>query len=153
MIFVCNAVKKTEAVNKPKSQRFWETQIQCNTIALARELAFKYPELLPLRDLYMIPNGAHLAGGGLQGGILLRMGLTPGIPDLHLPVARGRWHSAYAELKSPFGGSVSQIQRKKHKALKEYGNCVEIFDNEQDCIIFFVKYLTQKDKEVKIQFE
>jgi len=153
MIFVCNAVK-TEAVNnKPKSLRFWETQIQCNTIALARELAFKYPELLPLRDLYMIPNGAHLAGGGLQGGLLLRMGLTPGIPDLHLPVARGRWHSAYVELKSPFGGSVSQIQRKKHKTLRECGNCVEIFDNAEECILFFVKYLTQNFNGVKIRFE
>ena len=153
MIFVCNTVKKTDAVNEPKSLRFWETQIQSATIALARELAFKYPELLPLRDLYMIPNGAHLAGGGLQGGLLLRMGLTPGIPDLHLPVARGKFYSAYAELKSPFGGSVSQIQRKRHKALRECGNCVEIFDNAEECILFFVKYLTQNFNGVKIRFE
>ena len=152
--FICNTVKKTDADDEPKSLRFWETKIQCETIALARELAFKYPaELLPLRELYMIPNGAHLAGGGLQGGVLLRMGLTPGIPDLHLPVARGKFYSAYAELKSPFGGSVSQIQRKKHNALREQGNCVEVFDNEQECILFFVKYLTQNFNGVKIRFE
>jgi len=151
--FICNAVEKTEAVNEPKSLRFWETKIQCDVVALARELAFKYKELSPLRELYMIPNGARLAGGGLQGGILLRMGLTPGIPDLHLPVARGKFHSAYVELKSPFGGEVSTVQRKKHKALREEGNCVEIFDNEQECITFLVKYLTQNFNGVKIRFE
>lgn len=54
----------------------------------------KYPEL---KLLYHIPNGGKR---DVRTAVnLKRQGVKAGIPDLHLPVARGGYHGLYIELK------------------------------------------------------
>ena len=56
--------------------------------------AQRYPEL---RLLYHIPNGGKR---DTRTAIALRrQGVKAGVPDLHLPVARGGYHGLYIELK------------------------------------------------------
>lgn len=88
--------------------------------ALFRWIAFsaaKYPELLlfshtPNEGKRSIQNGAALK----------RMGLKSGVPDLHLPVARGKYHSLYIELKRTKGGRVSDNQKWWIDRLNEQNN-------------------------------
>lgn len=54
----------------------------------------KYPEL---KLLYHIPNGGKR---DVRTAVSLkRQGVKAGVPDLHLPVARGGYHGLYIELK------------------------------------------------------
>ena len=68
--------------------------------------AAKYPEL---DMLYAVPNGGwrHIRTAAL----LKRTGVKPGVPDMCLPVARGKYHGLYIELKRRKGGVVSLAQR------------------------------------------
>jgi hypothetical protein len=81
-----------------------------------------------LRLLHHIPNG------GLRNiavaASLRRQGTKPGIPDYHLPIARGPWHSLYIELKVPAyplhnkkAGTTSVDQEEWLEALHAEGNC------------------------------
>ncbi len=54
----------------------------------------KYPELALL---YHIPNGGKR--DARTAANLKRQGVKAGVPDLHLPVARGGYHGLYIELK------------------------------------------------------
>lgn len=54
----------------------------------------EYPELALL---YHIPNGGKR--DAKTATILKRQGVKAGVPDLHLPVARGGYHGLYIELK------------------------------------------------------
>lgn len=66
----------------------------------------KYPEL---KLLYHIPNeGKRSASGGAD---LVRQGLKKGVPDICLPVPKGRYHGLYIELKRKKGGKVSTEQK------------------------------------------
>lgn len=63
-------------------------------IQWARMSSGRYPELALLHH---IPNGGNR--NAREGAKLKRMGVLAGVPDLHLPVARGRYHSLYIEMK------------------------------------------------------
>lgn len=54
----------------------------------------RYPEL---ELLYHIPNGGKR--DARTAANLKRQGVKAGVPDLHLPVARGGYHGLYIELK------------------------------------------------------
>ena len=57
----------------------------------------KYPELAML---YHIPNERT---DKVQAAILKAMGVKPGVPDLCLPIASGRYHGLYIEMKAMDG--------------------------------------------------
>lgn len=52
-------------------------------------------------------------------------GLTPGVPDWQLAVARRGYHGLYVEFKT-LSGSASPAQKLMHKALELQGYCVAI---------------------------
>lgn len=56
-----------------------------------------------------------------QAGILKAEGVKAGVPDLHLPVARGGYHSLYVEMKSQTG-TPSEAQKEWIAALLAEGN-------------------------------
>lgn len=56
----------------------------------------KYPQL---RKMYAIPNGGKRAKKTAVD--LKHEGVKSGVPDIHLPVARGEFHGLYIELKKP----------------------------------------------------
>ena len=57
--------------------------------------ALQYPEL---SLLYHIPNGGKR--NAKEAANLKRQGVKAGVPDLCLPVARGKYHGVYIELKA-----------------------------------------------------
>lgn len=65
----------------------------------------KYPEL---KLLYHIPNERKCSAR--EGARLKSMGVKAGVPDLCLPVARGKYHGLYIELKTKTG-KLSEAQK------------------------------------------
>jgi hypothetical protein len=58
---------------------------------------------------YHIPNGGYR--NKKEAYSLKAQGLQPGVPDLCLPIPRGKYHSLYIELKRASGGVLSHPQR------------------------------------------
>ena len=99
--------------------------------------------------LYAIPNGG-------QRNIIVakRMkdeGMKAGVPDLHLPVARGEFHSLYIEMKSPSlkpkrggRGGVTTLQADWHERLRAQGNAVEICYGATEAENVITNYLNLK---------
>lgn len=69
--------------------------------------------------LHHIPNGG--SRDPIEGKHLKQQGVKRGVPDLHLPVARGEYHSLYIEMKTP-DGTTSPDQDWWLEALREQGN-------------------------------
>jgi hypothetical protein len=98
--------------------------------------------------LYAIPNGAKLPWRKNRGGRryspeanrLIAEGLKAGVPDLHLPVARGGYHSLYIEMKIP-GNKPTQKQLSWHKLLREQGHRVEVCYGADNAIDVICEYL------------
>lgn len=80
----------------------------------------KYPELL---SLFHIPNGGKR--DAREGARFKRMGVKAGVPDLFLPVPRGKYHGLFIELKAE-GGKVTEHQKEwlKNLAASGYAACV-----------------------------
>jgi hypothetical protein len=108
-----------------------EHQEQVHIVRWANALTAKYPEL---RLLYAIPNGGMRNVGVARK--LKAEGVKAGIPDLHLPVSDGEFHSLYIELKKfslkpKRGGKggvsdkqrwwIEELRRKGHRVVVCYG--------------------------------
>lgn len=89
---------------------------QTHLFTWARIAAGAMPEL---DLLYAVPNG------GLRDIRTARRmkatGTRSGVPDICLPVARGRYHGLYIELKKRKGGTVSPNQKIWINRLQEQG--------------------------------
>ena len=83
-----------------------EDEEQIALFRWAAMMEWKYPQL---RRLYHIPNGGKRTKA--EAGIFKAMGVKSGVPDVHLPVARGGYHGLYVEMKRTKGGQVSQDQK------------------------------------------
>lgn len=98
-----------------------ENQEQAALFEWANLHEHKYPELKLM---------FHIANGGIRDGrtaaILKRTGVKPGVPDLCLPVGRGKYHALYIEMKRMKGGTVSAYQKIWHNQLTKYGNKVAV---------------------------
>lgn len=96
----------------------------------------KYPEL---DLLYHIPNGG--SRNRAEAANLKRQGVKSGVPDLHLPVARGGYHSLYIELK--YGSNkTTETQNKWLAALREQGNFTAVcygWEEAKDTLIDYLK--------------
>lgn len=93
-----------------------EAQEQITLFSWAAMQSGKYPEL---NLLYHIPNGGsrHKA----EARRLRAEGVKAGVPDLCLPVARGKYHGLYIELKRQHGGKISGFQNKWLSGLSSQG--------------------------------
>lgn len=81
----------------------------------------KHPEL---RLAYHIPNeGKRTVASGAR---LKREGLSPGVPDICVPVAKGKYHALYIELKRREGGKTSKNQEAWIEDLISVGNCAKV---------------------------
>ena len=113
-------------MGKVKSRpRISEHSMQRSVIAWANLMAVRKP---PLRWLYANANGGD-RGGGIRGivaaGKMNAEGVKRGVPDLFLPVPRGRYHGLYLEMKSE-RGKLSSEQKEWLAYLGEsgYRTCV-----------------------------
>jgi len=97
-----------------------EAQHQRNVINWSLAFRVKYPEL---SLLFHVPNG----GGRdeVEGRHLKEQGLKKGVPDLCLPVARGKYHALYIELKTE-DGRPSEYQKWWIEKLNAQGCFAEV---------------------------
>lgn len=112
-----------------------EHEEQCTLVQWAGYSVSKYPEL---ELLYAIPNGGLR---NIRVAIkLAREGVKRGVPDLHLPVARGGYHSLYIEMKR-IGGKLSPNQIEIIEKLREQGHMVCVCYGAEQAIEQLERYL------------
>ncbi len=75
----------------------------------------RYPELALA---YHIPNGGKR--DRREAANLKRQGVKAGVPDIHLPVARGGYHGLYIELKVG-NNKQTETQKEWQKKLQKQG--------------------------------
>lgn len=95
-----------------------------------------YPEL---SLLFHVPNGGWR--GNAEAGRLKAQGVKAGIPDLFLPVARGKYHGLFIELKVG-KNKASANQTWWLKKLNEQGYRAVVcngFDNATRCLKQYLK--------------
>lgn len=82
-----------------------EAQHQAAVMKWSQQPAIRsqWPELALLHH---IPNGG--TRDAVEGRHLKQAGVKPGVPDLCLPVARGRYHGLYIEMKTETGRASSE---------------------------------------------
>lgn len=90
-------------------------------IRACRAAEGRLPEL---RLLYAIPNGGHRARR--TASQLKDEGVKAGVPDYHLPVARGGYIGLWVELKRTKGGRLQPEQRAWMDALAAQGHRVAL---------------------------
>lgn len=85
-------------------------------VACVRWFRLAYPRGI----IYAVPNGSWC--GAVQGRKLKDEGLTAGIPDLVIPMARRGRHALYIEMKNGRAGRVSKHQNEMMQRLIKEGN-------------------------------
>ncbi len=101
----------------------------------ARAARFEYPEI---NLLYHIPNGGKRNAS--EAAHLKQQGVKAGVPDLCLPVARGKYHGLYIELK--YGkNKPTENQRQWITDLRTQGYIAEVCYGWQQAVDLITKYL------------
>ena len=95
-----------------------------------------YPEL---ELLHHIPNGGKR--NAREAEHLKQQGVKAGVPDLFLPVARGKWHGLYIEMKAG-DNKPTQKQEWWMKKLTEQGYVCMVCYGYKQAMEVLVKYLT-----------
>lgn len=88
---------------------------------------------------YAIPNGAYTTKTTARK--LVAEGVCHGIPDLHIPIARGGYHSLYIEMKNGKAGRLSEHQKEMIKKLESLGNKVVVCRSLEDFVNEVETYL------------
>ena len=99
----------------------------------------KWPELALLHH---IKNETR--EGAKQIAIDKAIGVKKGVPDLSLPVPRGRYHGLYIEMKND-AGRASQEQKWWGERLTEQGYRWEVCHGWRSAVQSLEWYLTLKD--------
>ena len=99
------------------------------------EIRSRWPEL---KLLYHIKN--ETTEGAKQVGIDRAMGVKKGVPDLHLPVARGQYHGLYIEMKAEKGRTNMEQEWWGHQLL-EQGYMWEVCHGWQSAVRVLEWYL------------
>ena len=95
----------------------------------------KYPEFALM---FHIPNGG--SRNKLEAANLKRQGVKAGVPDICLPVPRGKYHGLYIELK--YGkNKVTEKQSWWLKALSKQGYAVKVCYNFDETTKALIQYL------------
>lgn len=106
--------------------------------ALFRWAAFVRGRFPEIDLLYHIPNGG--SRNNLEAANFKRQGVKAGVPDLCLPVARGKYHGLYIEMK--YGkNKTSENQRKWLAALQRQDYAVAVCYGWQEAQELITKYL------------
>ena len=95
----------------------------------------RYPEL---ELLYHIPNGGKR--DARTAANLKRQGVKAGVPDLHLPVARGGYHGLYIELKVG-SNKPTPLQKKWLSNLNKQGHLTVVCYGWQEAAEQLINYL------------
>ena len=88
--------------------------------------------------IYHIPNGGVRSKS--EAARLKSQGVKPGVPDLCIPVARGKYHSLYIELKDD-GGKPTKQQIEWIYRLREEGMCAWVCVGVDNALELIRRYL------------
>ena len=113
-----------------------EAQEQAWLMAWAKGNEARHPEL---KLLYHVPNGG--SRNKIEAANLKRQGVKSGVPDLCLPVARGRYHSLYVEMKRRERSRITQTQKEWLQELHKYGNLVVVCYGAEEAKAAILEYL------------
>lgn len=116
-----------------------EAEQQAQLFEWAMMMSGTYPEL---ELMYHIPNGG--SRNKLEGFNLKKQGVKSGVPDIHLPVARGKYHSLYIEMKHG-DNKPTENQYKWLEALNKQGNGVKICYSAREASEAIIRYLNLPD--------
>ena len=104
----------------------------------------RYDSPPPLRlraaQIYAIPNGGHRHPA--VAARLKAEGVTPGMPDLHLPIATGREHGLSIEMKK-IGGRPDPEQVRKLAELRRNGYRAVFAGGWREAVAITTDYLEQ----------
>lgn len=101
----------------------------------------KYPEL---ELMYHIGNGGQR--NAAEAANLKRQGVKAGVPDICLPVPRGRYHSLYIELK--YGkNKPTELQKKWLRDLALQGNLTAVCYGFDQAAKLITDHLNLKETE------
>lgn len=89
--------------------------------------------------IYAIPNGEKRSPK--TGAKLKRLGVKPGIPDLHLPISCQGYHGLYIEMKRSKDGRLSEDQKIQILILKQEGYRVEVCWSKEEAVAVICDYL------------
>ncbi len=95
-----------------------------------------------LRMLYAIPNGGKRHMNVAK--TMKRTGTKKGVPDVCLPVARGKYHGLYIEMKRKKDGRLSPEQRQWLRDLSEQGYRCEVCKGWEEAAKVLVNYLKER---------
>lgn len=98
----------------------------------------RYPDL---KLLHHIPNERKCSPA--EGARLKRMGVKAGVPDLSLPVPKGRYHGLYIELKT-ITGRLSEPQKWWQQELTEQGYLSAVCYGWQMATDVIIRYLEEQ---------
>lgn len=105
-----------------------------------QEALFEWAKYRP--DLKLMHHVVNEGRRSIQHTMsLIRQGMKPGVPDICLPVARGKYHGLYIELKAK-GGRLSPEQREWQRALLEEGYCAAVcygFEQAKQTIDWYMR--------------
>ena len=76
-------------------------------------------------------------------------GLRPGVPDLCIPVARGRYHSLYIEMKAD-GGKPTEEQARWILRLRAEGMCAYVCYGAENAIALIDRYMALGDRDAAV---
>lgn len=130
-----------------KPRRYLEHEQQALLFNWAILASSRYPEL---RLLHAIPNWAGVKGPR-EGAMRKRDGVKAGVPDVHLPVARGPYIGLWIEMKPPpaLAGQKrlpTPDQKVWMAALREAGHRVEVCYSTQEARAVIEEYLSDRTR-------
>ena len=123
-----------------RTRKQTENQIQSAFFSALALLEKKHPEV---SLCYAIPNGSYRKFTARM--IAQATGLKSGVPDVHLPVARGIHVGLWIEFKSD-KGRLSESQKAWAEKLTIHGHKVEVCRDWQEAVEIVKDYLNARAK-------
>lgn len=88
---------------------------------------------------YHIPNGGRRSPQ--EAAKFKRMGVSPGVPDICIPVPCGTYHGLYIEIKRKKGGKLSDNQKDWFELLRNQGYLVFEAKGCEEAILICDNYM------------
>jgi len=124
-------IVKATLKSKPKEKILTERQEQIRFVTWLKSQGFRV-------------SGS--ANGGtrpyIEAAIFKLMGVSPGFPDIEIPLPSGQFHGFYVEMKRTKGGKVSPQQLDWLCYLREKGYYAEVAYGFEEAKKLFLHYLS-----------